>query len=151
MPSRTDDPVDRQIAALPLRLGTSGVPELLLVTSRGTKRWIIPKGGRMKGLKDHEAAAVEAAEEAGVRGPVRKKPGGFYTYWRRADRDFRLTKVDVFVLKVEGEAEHWKEIGQRERRWVDVLMGADLVDEPELSSLSVRLSLEKDTIRFLAK
>lgn len=105
----------------------------------------------MKGLKDHEAAAVEAAEEAGVRGSIRKQPAGSYTYWRRTNRDFRLTKVDVFLLKVESQAEHWKEIGQRERRWVDIVTAADLVDEPMLSSLIVRLSLEKGTIRFLAK
>ena len=67
-----------QVAALPVK-GKPGKYRVLLVTSRETRRWIIPKGWPMKGRKDHEAAAQEALEEAGVTGHVHKHPMGAYT------------------------------------------------------------------------
>lgn len=63
----------RQVASLPLRRSEDGKIEVLLVTSRETRRWIIPKGWPMKGKKQHEAAAIEAEEEAGVIGNTSKK------------------------------------------------------------------------------
>ncbi|MGB7917572.1 MAG: NUDIX domain-containing protein, partial [Rhodomicrobium sp.] len=60
----------RQVAALPLRLAKNGAIEILLVTSRDTGRWIIPKGWTSKRIKDCKAAAREAREEAGVKGKI---------------------------------------------------------------------------------
>lgn len=151
MRKRQEPKRERQVAAIPLRLNADGQPEILLVTSRGTGRWVAPKGGRMKGLKDHEAAAVEAEEEAGVSGQVRRKPLGAYNYWRRTDQDFRLTKVSVFVLRVDDQRDRWKEDAQRQRRWVGILEGADLVAEPELSTIIVRLPTDQDVLRFLRR
>ena len=67
-----------QVAALPVRRKGDGDIEVLLITSRKTNRWIIPKGWPMKGKKRHEAAAQEALEEAGISGHVHKKPLGSY-------------------------------------------------------------------------
>jgi 8-oxo-dGTP pyrophosphatase MutT (NUDIX family) len=73
----------RQIAALPFRRTTAGEIEILLITSRETGRFIIPKGWPMKRLSDPDAAAREAYEEAGVVGKVQRKPICDYLYWKR--------------------------------------------------------------------
>ena len=69
-----------QVGALCVRISDDGTCQVLLVASRGTGRWIIPKGWRAKRLKDHEAAAREAEEEAGVSGKMKSKPIGKYAY-----------------------------------------------------------------------
>ena len=140
-----------QVAALPMRLAGDGTVQLLLVTSRETRRWIIPKGWPMKGLKDHRAAGREAEEEAGVKGPVLKNAVGQYTYWRRARRDFRLTPVSVFLMCVEGRLGAWKEKGQRESRWIDAREVASLVQEPELITLIEAVSAKPETRAFLSR
>ncbi|GGE05394.1 NUDIX hydrolase [Aureimonas endophytica] len=137
------------MAALPLRLSEAGRPELLVVTSRETRRWIVPKGWPMKGLKDHKAAAIEALEEAGVRGTMLRRAAGHYSYWRRTRTDFRLTDVVAYALKVETVLAEWKEREQREARWANLLDAADLVADPELSTLIVRLPLDAKVMKFL--
>ena len=69
-----------QVAALPIMIGKDGQAYILLVTSRETKRWVIPKGWPSKKLSDPKAAAREASEEAGVTGKVDRKLVGTYTY-----------------------------------------------------------------------
>ena len=109
---------------------------ILLVTSRHTRRWVLPKGNLMLGIAPHRAAAREAEEEAGVRGTIARKPLGRFPYrkWRSAKR-FEMAKVDVFALKVSKELDSWKEQAQRERRWFPREEAAELVDEPELRVL----------------
>jgi len=128
----------RQIAALPYRNHGTGDDEvmILLVTSRDTGRWVLPKGNLMVGIAPHRAAAREAEEEAGVRGTIARKPLGRFPYrkWRSAKR-FDMAKVDVFALKVTKELGSWKEQGQRERRWFPRDEAAEMVDEPELRVL----------------
>ena len=68
-----------QVAALPFRYVAPGSLEVLIITSRETGRFIIPKGWPMKGRADPEAAAIEAREEAGVVGKINRKPIGRYT------------------------------------------------------------------------
>jgi 8-oxo-dGTP pyrophosphatase MutT (NUDIX family) len=75
--------MNQQVAALPVVVGDDGIARVLLLTSRKTKRWVIPKGWPMKGLKPHEAAAQEAFEEAGLSGKIGKKRIGRYTYFKR--------------------------------------------------------------------
>jgi 8-oxo-dGTP pyrophosphatase MutT (NUDIX family) len=87
-----------QVAALPVVVGDDGIARVLLLTSRETKRWVIPKGWPMKGLKPHEAAAQEAFEEAGLSGKIGKKPIGRYTYFKRREAHFDVCVVDVFRL-----------------------------------------------------
>src|SRR5439155_1631186 len=55
-----------QYGALPYRLSAGSRPQFMLVTSRETRRWIIPKGSPKKGKSPHHSAAREAFEEAGV-------------------------------------------------------------------------------------
>jgi 8-oxo-dGTP pyrophosphatase MutT (NUDIX family) len=132
----------QQVAALPFRRGPQGL-QVLLVTSRGTKRWVIPKGNPIKGLKPHKAAAQEALEEAGVQGRPKKQKVGTYQYWKRLQTTFELCEVDVFPLAVEEVRDEWPEKGQRERRWFDPLMAANLVDEPGLETVLRRFASEK--------
>jgi 8-oxo-dGTP pyrophosphatase MutT (NUDIX family) len=125
----------QQIAALPYRIGDEGVIEVLLVTSRETGRWIIPKGWPMKNKKPHKAAAQEAAEEAGVKGTVASTPIGQYRYWKRRTRDFVLCEVNVYPLHVLKHLKTWPERGQRALRWFTPEEAALHIDEPELAAL----------------
>lgn len=127
-----------QVAALPFRV-TAGRVEVLLVTSRETKRWLIPKGWPMKGKKPYKAAAQEAVEEAGVKGSIHHKPLGFYEYWKRRTEHFDLCRVDVYPLEVSKHLKTWREKGQREQRWFEIEEAAHQVLEPALAELIRRL------------
>ncbi|RAK67444.1 NUDIX hydrolase [Phenylobacterium kunshanense] len=124
-----------QYAALPWRRGDGGV-EMLLITSRETRRWVIPKGWPMKDRDAADAAAQEAFEEAGVVGRADHKPLGVYHYDKRL-RSGRLqhVRVMVFGLEVTEERDIWPEMVERDRRWIAPAGAAGLVDEPELRAL----------------
>jgi 8-oxo-dGTP pyrophosphatase MutT (NUDIX family) len=124
-----------QVAALPFRVSESGELEILLITSRETRRAVIPKGWPMKGLRDHEAAAREAYEEAGVVGKIGRKPVGSYEYWKRLTATFAFVRVDVYPLEFERQRKDWPEKGHRELAWFGPDDAALLVDEPALSTL----------------
>jgi 8-oxo-dGTP pyrophosphatase MutT (NUDIX family) len=128
-----------QVAALPLRLDEYGIEHVLLLTSRETKRWVIPKGWPMKGRKPCEAAAREALEEAGLIGQPSKKPIGTFSYFKRRAAHFDICRVDVYLLKVEKQLKNWREKDQREIRWCSLNEAAELVQEPGLSALFRRL------------
>jgi 8-oxo-dGTP pyrophosphatase MutT (NUDIX family) len=125
-----------QSAALPWRRNLEGEVEVLLITSRETRRWVIPKGWPIKGKGSAKSAAQEAFEEAGVVGKTCKGPIGSYGYDKRL-KNGRLqhVRVAVFSLKVEVEHETYPELGQREKRWLPVAEAARQVDEPELMLL----------------
>lgn len=129
----------RQIAVLPYRFGGAdkdGPTEILLVTSRGTGRWVIPKGNPLTGLDRHASAAIEAEEEAGVIGAVCPTPIGSYEYRkRRANGAAIMYDVEVFPLAVTRELDEWKEMDERERRWFPLDAAAASVDEPDLQAL----------------
>jgi uncharacterized protein Yka (UPF0111/DUF47 family)/ADP-ribose pyrophosphatase YjhB (NUDIX family) len=109
---------------------------ILLVTSRQTKRWVIPKGNHPTGITAHNAAAIEAEEEAGVLGLVCPTPLGSYRYRKRRNNGASLMiDVDVFPLAVNTELGSWKEQPERERRWFTLAEAADAVDEPDLRDL----------------
>lgn len=127
--------VRQQVAALPFRISEAGAVEILIITSRDTGRFIIPKGWKKKGLKKPEAAATEAHEEAGVVGKVRRKPLGSYIYWKRGDGEFERLQVLVYPLEVTKQRGDWPEKGQRRMAWLSAEDAALLVDEPELASL----------------
>jgi 8-oxo-dGTP pyrophosphatase MutT (NUDIX family) len=130
-----------QIAALPVYRDESGAAWVLLITSRETRRWIIPKGWPMRGRKDHDAAAQEAFEEAGVVGRVSTKPVGTYLYWKRQTEHFELCNVKVYLLEVEGQLEAWPEKGQRRTEWFSVGDAAARIEDPGLSDLIQNLAL----------
>jgi 8-oxo-dGTP pyrophosphatase MutT (NUDIX family) len=128
-----------QVAALPVRVGEDGNFQVLLLTSRETKRWVVPKGWTMKGRKPWEAAAQEALEEAGVVGRPRKKPIGSYIYFKRREAHFDVCRVDVYVLAFAKQLKTWREKGQREAKWFGLDEAAELVEEPGLVSLLQKL------------
>ncbi|MFN3514173.1 MAG: NUDIX hydrolase [Phenylobacterium sp.] len=132
-----------QYAALPWRRGADGAVEVLLITSRETRRWVIPKGWPIKGMKSPKSAAREALEEAGVVGEVAKKPLGAFHYDKRL-RSGRLQRVgvDVFALKVVEERQTWPEMNEREKLWTTPDQAADHVDEPELKAIFRRFRAE---------
>jgi uncharacterized protein Yka (UPF0111/DUF47 family)/ADP-ribose pyrophosphatase YjhB (NUDIX family) len=109
---------------------------VLLVTSRESGRWVIPKGNRSGAPSAHNAAAIEAEEEAGVQGLVCPTPIGSYRYRKRQKNGASLMfDVDVFPLAVHRELQSWKEQRQRERRWVSLDAAAGMVEEPDLADL----------------
>ena len=125
-----------QYAALPWRRTAAGEVEVLLITSRETRRWVIPKGWPMKGVKSPDCAAREAFEEAGVEGTVRRKKLGVFHY-EKSLRSGRIqpVRVAVYPLEVANEAEEFPEKGQREKLWISLTEAALAVDEAELRLL----------------
>ena len=110
--------------------------EILLVTSRQTRRWVIPKGNLMVGKAQHEAAEIEAEEEAGVRGAVSPISIGSFRYTKLlAGGGSVVADVDVFPLKVTEIFDTWIEMHQRERRWFSIGEAAVAVEEVELGEL----------------
>ncbi len=120
-----------QFGALPYRV-QDGKVEFLLITSRGTGRWIIPKGWPMEGETPAGAAATEALEEAGAVGEVSDHVLGFYTYSKTHKGDNLPCVVAVFPLKVRKLLSDWREKGERKRRWVSRKEALAMIREPEL-------------------
>jgi hypothetical protein len=110
--------------------------QVLLVTSRESGRWVIPKGNFGNNISPHAAAAQEAEEEAGVRGAVCPTPLGTYRYRKRKGSGASLmADVEVFPLSVSEELSDWKEMKQRQRRWFALSEAANAVEEPDLRDL----------------
>ena len=106
---RTTRSETRQVAALPWRL-EDGERRILMITSRETRRWVIPKGGRMVGKSDPEAAAQEAMEEAGVKGDVDTQSIGVFRYTKGLkDGGVRQCVVSVYPLEVLIQMGAWPE------------------------------------------
>lgn len=125
-----------QIGALPFRRGRDGAPRFLLVTSRESRRWVIPKGWPMRGRKPFQAAAREAYEEAGLRGQVGKRPLGYYLYEKRLKNLAAvICQVKVFPLRVRKQLKHFPEEHQRELRWFTAADAAEAVAEPGLAAI----------------
>lgn len=113
-----------------------GQVRLMLVTSRGSGRWVIPKGNFGNGASPHAAAAREAEEEAGVSGAVCPTPLGSYRYRKKRPSGASvMVDVAVFPLAVTQELPAWKEQHERERRWFTLAEAAGAVDEPDLRAL----------------
>ncbi len=130
-----------QYAALPWRLSEGGTRQVMLLTSRETRRWVIPKGWPMKGRKPAEAAAQEAYEEAGLIGHiVGKRPIGNFHYPKRLATGEVICQVWVFLFQVEKQLEEWPEKAQRQTRWFDAEDAADLVEEGGLAEIIDRFA-----------
>ncbi|WP_116086164.1 NUDIX hydrolase [Tropicimonas sp. IMCC34011] len=129
-------PAQFQVAALCHRPGAAG-REILLITSRETRRWILPKGWPKSGLGGGETAAEEAWEEAGVRAlPGTRRRIGRYSYSKTLPGGLPMrTEVDVYAIEVDHLEDEFPEEGQRERRWVLPEQASRMVTEPELKAI----------------
>jgi 8-oxo-dGTP pyrophosphatase MutT (NUDIX family) len=124
-----------QYGALCWRDGGDGV-EVLLITSRDTGRWVIPKGWPMPGLAPEAAAAQEAWEEAGVNGQINPCCIGRFGYQKCLSVTTTIPcAVSVFGLRVNTLAPTFPEVKERQRRWFPLAEAAGLVAEPELSQI----------------
>ncbi|MFD1331706.1 NUDIX hydrolase [Methylopila musalis] len=124
-----------QFGVLPFRVSDEGV-EVLMITSRRSRRWIIPKGWPMKGRTPLGAAAREGFEEAGVYGDGLKPSLGVFKYVKRVNfgRTTAL-RIEVFPLAVTEVLDAWPEQAERERRWMSVAEAADAVPEDDLKAI----------------
>jgi 8-oxo-dGTP pyrophosphatase MutT (NUDIX family) len=130
-------PARMQYAALCYRLARkTNALEILVITSRDTGRWVIPKGWPMQGKQAHEVAEREAYEEAGVKGKVQRAAIGAYVYQKRMDHGLEIScKVQVHALEVEDFCKNFPEKGSRRLEWVDYREAAKRVAEPSLKEL----------------
>lgn len=114
--------------------------QVLLVTTRRTRRWVVPKGWPVHGATPSQAAASEALEEAGVEGRVGETCIGIFTYTKEMEGDDLPCVVAVFPLAVRKIHPDWPEKSERTRRWLAPRKAAKMVQEPELA----RILLEFD-------
>lgn len=127
--------VRTQFGALVYRM-RGDKPQVLLITSRGSRRWIIPKGWPMDGLTPTEAAAQEAWEEAGVRGKSSDACLGVYSYVKEHKEDTLYPcLVMVYPLKAKSWALTYPEKAERKRKWFSLKKAAKHVAEPELAQI----------------
>lgn len=134
-PSDLPDNMRTQFGALCFRL-VRDKPQILVITSRGTGRWIIPKGWPIAGLRPHKSAVQEAYEEAGVKGRAFEQSIGLYTY--RKDPELRggtACAVLVYPVRVSRLLDDYPEAGERRRKWLSRKKAAARVSEPELAQL----------------
>jgi len=109
--------------------------QVLLITSRGTGRWILPKGWPVPGATPAGAAIQEAWEEAGVQGKTQGGCLGLYSYMKQDDTGTWPCVVAVFAVKVIALKREYPEAGQRRRKWFSLKKAAQLLDEPELKRM----------------
>ena len=122
----------KQVAALCWRTSLRGL-EVLLITSRNSRRWIMPKGWPQPDLTAAENAAREAFEEAGVTGKIGNQPVGHYHYLKQRREGAAMpVSVDVYALAVTKQLEDWPEKGQRSMIWVPFNEAIDKISEPGL-------------------
>jgi 8-oxo-dGTP pyrophosphatase MutT (NUDIX family) len=130
---------DHQVAALPFR-SRRGRIGVLLVTSRETKRWVIPKGWPMDGRTDYNAAKIEAFEEAGAEGRIGTTAIGEFEYSKRLKNGgCKTCRVAVYPLNVANLARKWPEQNERERRWFSAEDAAQMVNEEQLRDIILAL------------
>ena len=114
---------------------------ILLISSRRSGRWIIPKGWRFDKFSNQKSAALEAWEEAGVQGKVSKKMIGAYFYRKRSEEEkFFTCEVKVYLLEVKKMKKKFPERNQRKQKWVLLEKAVNLVTEPELKGLIKRFN-----------
>jgi phosphohistidine phosphatase len=110
----------RKAAVIAYRIRKKRV-EVALVTTSGGKGWIVPKGSVDRGEQVRDAAIREAEEEAGLLGVLSRKPLGRYLHVNGEGS----CPVDVYMMRVTEELEHWMEDRRRRRRWMTAPDAAD--------------------------
>lgn len=136
-----------QYAALPYRVDEQGKLEILLITSRERRRWVIPKGNPISSFLNYETAAREAFEEAGIEGGIATDPIGNFRYLKRRRSGVEIPAlVTVYPMLVTRQARRWPERGERELRWFVPEEAAEAVEEPELKVIIQSLNRRKDAL-----
>jgi 8-oxo-dGTP pyrophosphatase MutT (NUDIX family) len=132
-------PARLQIAALCKR-ERDGNKEVLLITSKSTRRWILPKGWPVLSYNAHRTAAIEAFEEAGVIGTARSKPFASFQSHKGGEAGLKIrTEVLVFLVDVESTTTEFPEYGKRDVRWVSIDEAIKLTDEPSMAKVFLKL------------
>lgn len=126
-----------QAGAIPYTL-VNGTPVFLLITSRGTGRWIFPKGTLIEGYEPWQVAAREAFEEAGVEGDVEPTPIGSYRGLKGSIRTAPI-EVRMYPLRVVRQVDDWPERDKRHRHWVILPEARRLLSDPQLVTLATLL------------
>jgi 8-oxo-dGTP pyrophosphatase MutT (NUDIX family) len=136
-PNKTDRAIRVQYGILPYRFTETGSLEVLLVTTRQTRRWIIPKGWPIKGLRPPKSAAREAYEEAGIRGTVRAKSLGVFSYEKGLEENSCTVpcEVRVFPMIVKRQLNTWPEARERQARWFEASKAASVIKNDSLRAL----------------
>jgi 8-oxo-dGTP pyrophosphatase MutT (NUDIX family) len=149
-PVAATTPILHQAGVIPYRIA-DGKVQVLLMTSRDTGRWIVPKGNINGDATPAEAAKIEAYEEAGVKGTIASSiPLGFYTYFKiLASGEARPATVEVYLLRVLQQLKKWPEKGERKLSWFSMKKAARLVQEPGVVPLLLRLMELEDNLREL--
>ena len=125
----------KQYGSLPYVVSRDGI-ELCLITSRGTGRWLIPKGWPQKGMAPHKLAALEAFEEAGLKGRIDPRPIGSFRYMKQLGDGSKIEcDVSVYPMMVDFQAIIWPEHEQRTIMWVKPQEAAELVDNEKLADI----------------
>jgi 8-oxo-dGTP pyrophosphatase MutT (NUDIX family) len=127
----------KQVGALPVERTADGHWRVILITTRDSGRWSIPKGNPIKDLGPAEAAAQEAFEEGGLSGPIDDKPIGSYVFWKRRSGHWELARVEVFLMDVRKQASDYKEKGLRKIERFSFEDAEEAIMEPGLKSLIV--------------
>ncbi len=131
LPGARKSDIRTQFAVLAYRVVKDKV-QICLVTSRGTGRWIVPKGWPMPGQTPAEAAAMEAWEEAGLKGRVHPQSLGLFSYDKRIDGAALPVIAVVYAMKVKRAHSDWPEAGERRRKWMGLKKAANRLSDPEL-------------------
>lgn len=138
-------PPRQQYAALCYRVDPLLGLQVLLLTSRETRRWVIPKGWPMKGKKAHAVAEQESFEEAGVTGKPEKEAFGHFNYLKKLKTGLKVpVRVQVYPLRVSALLDEFPEKDARDRVWVSCEEAASRVQEPELRNLILAFSVRAD-------
>lgn len=132
--AKTDLPPDLHCAALPYRLGRHGV-EILLITSRETRGWTIPKELPKADRHLHRTAEIAAFHAAGVKGSIARKAIGEYSESALPDSDGPPGLVEVYPLLVGHEAATWPEKSHCRRVWFPAQDAADKLGQSGLAGI----------------
>lgn len=129
----------RQVAALPYKV-IDGRILFLLVTSRRSGRWIVPKGSLVPGETARRSAEIEALEEAGVDGVTDAQPIGSYRTVKKTGNSRRVVEVDLFPLRVTKQYDRWLEQDSRQRHWVRLKEAKRLLSDAHIADMAGAVS-----------
>jgi len=139
----------RQVAALPWRLASDGGLEILLVTSRTSRHWLLPKGWPIPGKSGLESALQEAFEEAGIQAKGPDTPIGHYAFIKVLHDATELPcTMAVYAVGGVEELAEWPEQGQRDRTWFTQAEAVSIAFDFNLSLFLAAVNYDKKRKRL---